>query len=81
MALVGAFAFFHGHAHGAEGPTGGSLLLYGIGFVAATVLLHGLGITAGLATRLVDETARPRILQACGAVIGLIGVGLTFALV
>src|ERR1700674_3253052 len=48
MALVGFFAIFHGYAHGAEMPETVSGLAYGAGFLAATVLLHGLGIALGL---------------------------------
>jgi urease accessory protein len=50
-ALVGAFAVFHGHAHGAELPAGESALLYSMGFVAGTGLLHATGIAIGLARR------------------------------
>ena len=46
-ALVGVFALFHGHAHGAELPPGESGLLYSIGFVIATGMLHLIGITIG----------------------------------
>ncbi len=46
--LVGFFAVFHGHAHGTELPAGASGLTYSIGFVIATGVLHGFGITAGL---------------------------------
>jgi len=81
MSLVGAFALFHGHAHGAEMPIGGSLPVYGIGFVTATALLHGFGITLGLATRAIGEAKRRRVMQACGAAIGLVGTGLVFGLV
>ena len=34
--LVGAFAIFHGHAHGAELPPGADALAYSAGFVIAT---------------------------------------------
>jgi urease accessory protein len=47
-ALVAAFAVAHGHAHGSEGGEVASFLPYAAGFVAATVLLHGVGIAAGL---------------------------------
>ena len=43
-ALVGFFAIFHGHAHGTELPAGQSGILYSIGFVVATGLLHLTGI-------------------------------------
>ncbi len=49
MGLVAFFAVFHGYAHGAEMPETASGLLYGIGFVAATAMLHGIGIGLGLA--------------------------------
>jgi urease accessory protein len=45
--LVGCFAIFHGHAHGAELPPGQSALLYSLGFVIATGGLHALGIAIG----------------------------------
>lgn len=49
-ALVGVFAIFHGHAHGAE-LGGADALGFGIGFAISTVLLHGAGIGAGLAMK------------------------------
>lgn len=49
--LVAAFAVFHGHAHGAELPPGADGLLYSLGFVVATGLLHAFGITIGLVHR------------------------------
>jgi urease accessory protein len=48
MGLVAFFAVFHGYAHGAEMPETMSGLAYGAGFVAATALLHGVGIALGL---------------------------------
>jgi urease accessory protein len=49
--IVGAFAIFHGHAHGTELPAGQSAVMYSIGFVIATGCLHGLGILIGAAHR------------------------------
>jgi urease accessory protein len=49
--VVGAFALFHGHAHGTELPEGASGALYSVGFVVATGTLHGLGIALGLLHR------------------------------
>jgi urease accessory protein len=46
--LVGAFAVFHGYAHGAELPDGADALAYSAGFVIATGLLHLTGIAFGL---------------------------------
>jgi urease accessory protein len=49
--LVGVFAIFHGHAHGAELPPGADALAYSVGFVVATGLLHLAGIALGLLAR------------------------------
>ena len=49
-ALVAVFAFFHGHAHGTEMPASVAALEYGAGFVAATAMLHAVGLGLGLST-------------------------------
>jgi urease accessory protein len=49
--LVGAFAIFHGYAHGKELPDGANAVAYAAGFVIATGLLHLCGIAFGLLTR------------------------------
>lgn len=49
--VVGAFAIFHGHAHGTELPRAAEPLAFAIGFVLATGLLHALGISLGLLQR------------------------------
>ncbi len=51
MGLVGVFAVFHGHAHGTELPTSANPLIYAVGFVVATGLLHLAGIGVGLLGR------------------------------
>src|SRR5690349_14149149 len=48
IALVAAFALFHGHAHGTELAAGTSPVTYASGFVIATGLLHAMGIGGGL---------------------------------
>jgi urease accessory protein len=45
--LVGAFAVFHGHAHGNELPQAASEALYGAGFLLATGALHVFGLSLG----------------------------------
>jgi len=50
-ALVGLFGLFHGYAHGVELPPGQNALLYSLGFVLATGLLHATGIAIGLVHR------------------------------
>ncbi|MDD5215978.1 MAG: HupE/UreJ family protein [Methylococcales bacterium] len=42
--IVAFFAFFHGYAHGQEISTSASLISYTLGFMIATLLLHGAGI-------------------------------------
>lgn len=51
MLLVGVFALFHGHVHGAELPEAAEPLAYALGFLAATATLHALGLLAGVALR------------------------------
>ncbi len=70
-ALVGVFALFHGHAHGAELPPGESGLLYSVGFVIATGLLHLVGITIGTVHKWAWGR---RLLQAAGACVAMGGV-------
>lgn len=48
MGVAGLFALFHGYAHGHEIPTPSSAVPFSVGFVLATLLLHGTGIAAGL---------------------------------
>jgi urease accessory protein len=71
--LVGFFAIFHGHAHGTELPPGANGILYSIGFVIATGLLHATGIGIGLIHR---WPAGKAALRVAGAGIAL--AGLTF---
>jgi urease accessory protein len=46
--LIGAFALLHGYSHGVELPASASALSYGAGFIAATLVLHAIGIATGL---------------------------------
>lgn len=47
LGLTALFGAFHGFAHGAGIPSSSSGLSYGLGFIAATVLLHGAGLALG----------------------------------
>ncbi len=69
--LVGVFAIFHGHAHGAELPAGADALAYSLGFVVATGLLHLAGIALGLLAR---WPAGRLAVRGAGAMIALAGV-------
>ena len=69
--IVGFFAIAHGHAHGTELPAGASGVLYSIGFVTATGLLHATGIGIGL----IHRWSTGRIaLRVAGAVVAVGGV-------
>jgi urease accessory protein len=46
-AMVGFFAFFHGHAHGGELGAAGAWE-FALGFIIATALLHAAGIAVGM---------------------------------
>ncbi|KZE34367.1 HupE/UreJ family protein [Chelatococcus daeguensis] len=72
-ALVAAFAVFHGHAHGAEMAAGADAAGYAVGFVAATALLHGIGI--GLSPRAVSRLPLMAT-RAAGGAMALAGIGL-----
>lgn len=69
--IVGVFAIFHGHAHGAELPETASGVTYSVGFVVATGLLHATGIAVGLIHR---WSAGRKALRFAGAGIALAGV-------
>jgi urease accessory protein len=69
--IVGAFAIFHGHAHGTELPAAANPLAFSLGFVLATGLLHLCGIGFGL---LVRWPAGRVGVRAAGTFISLVGV-------
>ena len=69
--LVGAFAIFHGYAHGRELPDGANAVAYSAGFVIATGLLHLTGIAFGLLTR---WPAGRLVVRGAGGVIALVGL-------
>lgn len=74
-ALVGVFAIFHGVAHGAEMPATASGWQYALGFIAATALLHLVGIGAALGvSRLVGTYGKP-VARVAGGLFALGGIG------
>jgi urease accessory protein len=70
--IVGAFAIFHGYAHGAELPEGGDAVAYSAGFVIATGFLHLCGIAIGLLTRWPAGRIAVRFAGSAIAVAGLV---------
>jgi urease accessory protein len=69
--LVGAFAIFHGYAHGKELPDGANAVAFSAGFVIATGLLHLTGVAFGLLTR---WPAGRLAVRGAGGVIALVGL-------
>lgn len=69
--IVGALALFHGHAHGTELPGSADPIVFSIGFVIATGMIHGAGIGIGMISRLPRGMAA---LRTAGAAICAAGV-------
>lgn len=71
MAAVAFFGFFHGFAHGSEIPEIADPLVYALGFMLGTILLHLTGVLVG------DMAKRYQhgmlVLRAAGAVFVAIG--------
>jgi len=76
MGLAGAFAVFHGHAHGTEMPVDARGLAYGAGFVLATAMLHAAGIGLGAGTA---KAGRALAVRLGGGAIALAGLALATA--
>ena len=74
--LVSLFALFHGYAHGAEMTAGASVLLYSLGFLLATVLLHASGVVVALAAK---PGLAARLVRVGGAAIAVSGMALLAA--
>ncbi|HXI84808.1 MAG TPA: HupE/UreJ family protein [Verrucomicrobiae bacterium] len=70
MAIVGVFAFFHGHSHGTEMPANAVGYAYGAGFALATVLLHASGIALANAVK----NMRLPVVRWAGAAIAVAGI-------
>jgi urease accessory protein len=71
--LIGAFAVFHGHAHGSEITETLSGVEYMAGFAVATASLHALGI--GFALLMTRVHLRP-VIRGAGLACVLAGAGL-----
>jgi urease accessory protein len=70
--LVGAFAVFHGYAHGIELPVGADAIAFSMGFVIATGMLHLAGIGFG---SLSHWPAGRIAVRLAGVVVAVIGFG------
>lgn len=76
MALVGFFALFHGHAHGSEMPADSAGMAYGLGFMAATALLHAAGIAAGFGIGRFSRESGVLAARTGGGVMALAGLAI-----
>lgn len=76
MSLVGIFAVFHGHAHGAEMGQSVGGLTYALGFVTATALLHLAGIAAAFGTAKLAGRFGKTAARLSGAAFAIGGLGI-----
>lgn len=76
MAVVGLFAIFHGHAHGAEMPEDAAGYAYGLGFMLGTAFLHLAGLGVGFAIGWAAEARGRFAVQAVGGAICLAGIAI-----
>jgi urease accessory protein len=77
LAMTAAFGSLHGFAHGQELPIASNAFLYGLGFVASTVVLHAVGFSlATIIARLSWRTA----LRVGGGGIAAAGVAMAASL-
>lgn len=75
MALVGIFAIFHGHAHGAEMPESTGGLTYALGFIVATAALHAVGIFSALGVAKAVGRYGNSVARVAGGLFAIGGVG------
>jgi len=81
MGLVGLFAIFHGHAHGAEMPETAGGLAYAAGFMIATAMLHVAGIAAGILIGRAGASYGPAVVRSAGGIAAVAGVGILTGLI
>lgn len=72
LGLVAVAGGFHGLAHGAEMPVGGSMGSYLLGMVLMSGVLHGVGLLCGFGALQGRQAVLLRSVGACLAVAGLV---------
>jgi len=70
--LVGAFALFHGHAHGTEAAKDVAGFAYGLGLMTSSAALHATGAMVGML--LTQRLCGRQMLRAGGGMIAAAGV-------
>ncbi len=78
-AVAGIFAVFHGYAHGAEMPASLSGIGYGLGFLAATVRLHLVGIGLFMLLTRPQHRFNQIAVRALGVIVAFAGAALLAA--
>ncbi len=81
MGIVGLFAIFHGHAHGAEIPENAGRAAYAAGFMIATALLHAAGLATGFLIARVGERQGAFVVRTAGGLAAVAGVGILTGLI
>ncbi|MBX5171003.1 HupE/UreJ family protein [Rhizobium sp. NZLR1b] len=81
MGVVGLFAIFHGHAHGAEMPENAAGAAYAAGFMMATALLHVGGLALGYVIGRAGERQGVFVTHAAGGIAAISGVGILAGLI
>ncbi|MBB3312519.1 urease accessory protein [Rhizobium sp. BK196] len=81
MGIVGLFAIFHGHAHGAEMPETATGVAYAAGFMIATALLHVAGLGLGLMIARFGQRRGAVVVRSAGGVAAVAGAGLLTGLI
>jgi urease accessory protein len=76
MGVVGLFAIFHGHAHGAEMPEDAGGAAYAAGFMIATALLHAVGLGLGFLIARGGERQGSFAVRTAGGLAAVAGVGI-----
>jgi len=74
MGVVGLFAVFHGHAHGAEIPEDAGGVAYAAGFTIATALLHLGGISSGFLISKASQHYGSVVMRLAGGLATVAGV-------
>ena len=79
MIAVGLFAVFHGYAHGTEMPSTAEPLLYALGFLTGTAVIHIAGLFIGDISSHYEKGKV--LLRVGGGVIALIGIMFVFGII
>ncbi|MBY5813951.1 HupE/UreJ family protein [Rhizobium leguminosarum] len=80
LGIIGLFAVFHGHAHGAEMPENAAAAGYA-GFMVASALLHVAGLALGYLIGRAGERQGLFVTRTAGGIATIAGVGILTGLI